>query len=401
MARVGIYGGSFNPPHVGHSLAAREMTDRLGLDRLLIVPAAVPPHKALPDGSPGAADRLELCRLAFAGIPKAEVCDLELRREGPSYTIDTLRALRQSMPDDELFLMMGTDMLLSFDLWREPEEIARLATLAVVRREESEAVWDEVRRKAASLSRTLPARIVLVENRCVQVSSTTVRRLLALGAPWALEPAVERMILERGWYLSGCDLKNLPFDRLSEISLSLHDEKRRPHVLGTSQTARALALRWGADPDLAARAGILHDITKALGPSEQLHICRKYDMVLTELQRDNPKLLHAKTGAAVARAVFGECEAVCEAIYWHTTGKANMSLLEKIIYIADYMEPNRSFPGVEILRSLVETDLDAAVFEGLDQSVRLLRKQGRIVDPDSLSAWRCYHPNKDREEQKA
>ena len=159
MARVGIYGGSFNPPHVGHSLAAREMTDRLGLDRLLIVPAAVPPHKALPDGSPGAADRLELCRLAFAGIPKAEVCDLELRREGPSYTIDTLRALRQSLPDDELFLMMGTDMLLSFDLWREPEEIARLATLAVVRREESEAVWDEVRRKAASLSRTLPARI--------------------------------------------------------------------------------------------------------------------------------------------------------------------------------------------------------------------------------------------------
>ena len=78
-----------------------------------------------------------------------------------------------------------------------------------------------------------------------------------------------------------------------------------------------------------------------------------------------------------------------------------MSLLEKIIYIADYMEPNRSFPGVEILRSLVETDLDAAMFEGLDQSVRLLRKQGRIVDPDSLSAWRCYHPNKDREEQKA
>ena len=246
MARVGIYGGSFNPPHFGHSLAAREMTDRLGLDRLLIVPAAVPPHKALPDGSPGAADRLELCRLAFAGIPKAEVCDLELRREGPSYTIDTLRALRQSLPDDELFLMMGTDMLLSFDLWREPEEIARLATLAVVRREESEAVWDEVRRKAASLSRTLPARIVLVENRCVQVSSTTVRRLLALGAPWALEPAVERRILEGGWYLSGCDLKNLPFDRLSEISLSLHDEKRRPHVLGTSQTARALALRWGA-----------------------------------------------------------------------------------------------------------------------------------------------------------
>lgn len=398
MARVGIYGGSFNPPHIGHSLAAREMVDRLGLDRLLVMPAAVPPHKALAAGSPDASDRLELCRLAFAGVPNAEVCDLELRRQGPSYTVDTLRALRAAMPDDELYLMMGTDMLLSFDTWRAPAEIARLATLAVMHREESEAVWNEVRQKAEALSRDLPARIVLAENRCVQVSSTTVRRLLALGAPYALEPAVERRILERGWYLSGSDLKNLPFDRLSEISLSLHDEKRRPHVLGTSQTARALALRWGADPDHAARAGILHDITKALGPKEQLHICQNYDMVLTELQRDNPKLLHAKTGAAVARAVFGECEAVCTAICWHTTGRANMSLLEKIIYIADYMEPNRSFPGVEILRSLVETDLDAAMFEGLDQSVRCLRKLGRIIDPDSLAAWQCYHPNNDREE---
>ena len=399
MARIGIYGGSFNPPHLGHSLAAREMVSHLELDRLLIIPAATPPHKALPAGSPDPDERLELCRLAFADIPKTEVCDLEIRRQGLSYTVDTLRTLRQAHPDDELFLMMGTDMLLSFASWRAPEEIARLATLAVVHREESETVWNEVRQKAETLSRDLHARIVLVENRCVQISSTTVRRLLAMGAPNDLEPAVQKRILERGWYLTGADLKRLPFDRLAEISLSLHDEKRRPHVVGTSRTAEVLARRWGADPDLAARAGILHDITKALGPTEQLHLCRKYGMVLTELQRDNPKLLHAKTGAAVARAVFGEPDEIYEAIYWHTTGKADMSLLDKIIYIADYMEPNRSFPGVELLRRLVETDLNAAVFEGLDQSISLLRKQGRIVDPDSLAAWKCYHPDNDREEQ--
>ena len=163
-------------------------------------------------------------------------------------------------------------------------------------------------------------------------------------------------------------------------------------MIGCSETARALAERWGADPIAAERAGILHDITKALSETEQLHLCQKYAIVLTELQREVPKLLHAKTAAAVAEAVFGESEAVCEAIRWHTTGKADMNTLEKIIYIADYMEPNRCFPGVEALRDRVWEDLDAAIFLGLDQSVRLLRRQGRIIDPDSLSAWAYYEP---------
>ena len=392
MARIGIYGGSFNPPHVGHSLAAEEMVKHLELDRLLIMPAATPPHKVLPAGSPTAEERLLLCRRTFASLPQAEVSDLELRREGPSYTVDTLRILKEACPGDELYLIMGTDMLLSFDTWREPETIASMATLAVMDREESQSVRQQVREKAELFSRTLHARIVLVPNRCVEISSTAVRRLLAMGAPGWLAPEAERLILQNGWYLSGADLRNLPYDRLREVSLSLHDEKRRPHVIGCSETARALAERWGADPIAAERAGILHDITKALSETEQLHLCQKYAIVLTELQREVPKLLHAKTAAAVAEAVFGESEAVCEAIRWHTTGKADMNTLEKIIYIADYMEPNRCFPGVEALRDRVWEDLDAAIFLGLDQSVRLLRRQGRIIDPDSLSAWAYYEP---------
>ena len=113
-------------------------------------------------------------------------------------------------------------------------------------------------------------------------------------------------------------------------------------------------------------------------------------MMLTRTQRENPKLLHAKTGAVVAREIFGESEQVVQAIWWHTTGRAGMSLLEKILYIADYMEPNRSFSGVETLRELVWKDLDAAVFCGLDQAVRYLRELGRVIDEDSLRAWEYY-----------
>ena len=169
--------------------------------------------------------------------------------------------------------------------------------------------------------------------------------------------------------------------------------------MGCSETAQALAEHYGADPDLAARAGILHDITKALGPTEQLHLCEKYGIVLTELQRANPKLLHAKTGAVIAREIFGESDEVCEAIRWHTTGKPQMTLLEKIIYLADYIEPNRDFPGVEALRQAVWEELDKGLYQGLDLSVRILRKQGRIIDPDSLQAWEYYKKYTERSNQ--
>ena len=390
MARIGVYGGSFNPPHIGHSLAAAEMIEHLDLDRLLVVPAAAPPHKKLALGSPSAQERLELCRAAFAGVAKTEVSDIEIRREGASYTVDTLRQLRKLHPDDEIFLIMGTDMLLSFDTWREPETIAGLANLAVMHRENDAAVWEKVREKSEVYSRNLHAKIVLVPNRCIQISSTTVRRLLALGAPAYLDPAAQAMILEQGWYLTGVNLKGLDYEILREISLSLHDEKRRPHVIGCSETAEALARRYGEDPVLARRAGILHDITKALGGEDQLRLCQRYQIELSELQRDNPKLLHAKTGAAVARYVFGECEKLCSAIYWHTTGRKDMTLLEKIIYIADYMEPNRRFPDVDRLRELVWTDLDAGLAFGLELSIRQLQAAGRIIDPDSLAGWQYY-----------
>lgn len=388
--RIGVYGGSFNPPHTGHTLAAAELIAALQLDRLLVVPAANPPHKTLPPGSPGPEQRLALCEAAFAGLPHVEVCDLEIRRAGKSYTVDTLTALTSEHPEDDFFLIMGTDMFLTFASWREPERIASMAALAVMHRDTSDETWTRVQAEAECLRRTVGARVIAVENRCVQISSTTVRRLLAFGAPDCLDPAVEERILANGWYLTDGSLRGLPYESLRDICLSLHDEKRRPHVEGTADTAAQLAVRWGADPETARRAGILHDITKAIGPKEQLHICEKYAMMLSHTQRENPKLLHAKTGAVIARFVFGESEDLVNAIWWHTTGRADMSVLEKILYIADYMEPNRRFPGVEALREAVWRNLDEAIYLGLTQSVEHLRELGRTIDPDSLNAWNYY-----------
>jgi len=385
MARIGIYGGSFNPPHLGHILAAKEFQRMLKLDRLLLIPAAIPPHKELPQGSPDAETRAELVRLAFRDLPYAQVSDLELRREGASYTVDTLQALRADYPEDELFLCMGTDMLESFASWRQPEQIVSMAHIAVAYRANGDQ--EKLQAHVHAFRENFAADPVLVENDFIDISSTHVRRLLILGgAAEFVAPQVLDKIRKEGLYGTKENRKNLPFEELKEQSLRLHKHKRKAHVVGCSETAKELALLHGADPVDAERAGILHDITKALTGDDQLRLCEEYGIIISDFEREHTKLLHAVTGAAVAQKLFGENEAVCQAIRWHTSGRADMTTLEKIIYVADYMEPNRDFPGVERLRELAHTDLDAALLMGLQMTQEHLKNQKAKIGRHSLEA---------------
>lgn len=385
MARIGIYGGSFNPPHLGHILAAQEFVRALGLDRILMIPAAIPPHKVMPTNSPDGETRLKLLQLAARDLTAAEVDPLELQREGASYTVDTLRELRARYPGDQLFLCMGTDMFQSLTSWYEPEQICAMATIAVAYREEHNNA--ELQARTKLLKRQLRADIVFVENRFLEISSTTVRRLLVLGgAEDYLNPEVYSYIQEHGLYGAGKCRKGLSFAELKAESLALHKESRVPHVIGCSETAAEMAKIYGVSPVDAARAGILHDVTKALSGTEQLRLCEKYGIITDDFERDHTKLLHAATASAVAEYVFGENEAVCTAIRWHTSGRAGMSTLEKIIYVADYMEPNRDFPGVEELRALAHEDLDGAMLMGLEMTARQLAERGQPVGGRSREA---------------
>ena len=385
MARIGIYGGSFNPPHKGHILAAEEFCRKLELDKLLLIPAAVPPHKDLPQDSATAWERVELLRLAARKLPLVEIDTLELDREGISYTVDTLRTLRAKYPDDTCYLCMGTDMLESFDDWYCPDQIANMATVVMVHR--ANADKQALLAMADGFESRYGYRPVVLENDFVNISSTHVRRLLILGGAEAfVERDVLNRIMELGLYGVKKDRKMLPFEALKEESLRLHKKKRVAHVIGCSQTARELALVHGADPTDAERAGILHDITKALTGEDQLRLCERYGIIISDFERRHTKLLHAVTGAAVAKHVFGENDAVCQAIRWHTSGRADMTTLEKIIYIADYMEPNRNFPGVQTLRELAYTDLDAALMMGLQMTAEHLKEQKAEMARHSVEA---------------
>ena len=385
MERIGIYGGTFNPPHVGHIQAAVQAVTALELTKLLIIPDRIAPHKVMPENSPTPRQRLDMLRIAVEGEPRMEVSDLELNREGVSYTYQTILQLKQQYPHAELVLFMGTDMFLSFHTWKNPQIILENASLGVFYRgEKGEAAAIEAKRAEMEQQ---GAKIYLVKNAVVNISSTQMRRLLAFRCAGEFLPeGVLEYIREYRLYNTRAAWKNLPMDQLEQVVISLLNPNRVAHVLGCRDTAVELAKHWGADVTDAARAGILHDITKAIDGPLQLTLCDAYGKILSDFSKRYPKTLHALTGSLVAGRIFGENEAVVSAIEHHTTGKADMSLLEKIIYVADYMEPNRNFPGVEKLRELAYTDVDAALKLGLEMTLDHLNRQGNEVSPESREA---------------
>ncbi len=385
MERIGIYGGTFNPPHIGHIQAAKQSVEALGLTKLLLIPDRIAPHKVIPSGSPTARQRLEMLRIAVEDCPGLEVSDLELNREGVSYSYETVLELKSQYPEAELVLLMGTDMFLSFHTWRNPQIILENASLGVFYRgEKGEAAAIEAQKaEMEQLGHT----VYLVKNPVVNISSTQMRRLLAFRCAGEFLPeGVLDYIRENRLYDTRTDWKNLPMEELEPIVIGLLNPNRVRHVLGCRDTAVALAKRWGANETDAARAGILHDITKAIDGPLQLTLCQAYGKILSDFSRRYPKTLHALTGSLVAQRIFGENEAVVSAIEHHTTGKANMNLLETIIYVADYMEPNRDFPGVEKLRELAFSDIQAALKLGLEMTLEHLKRQGSEVSPESREA---------------
>ena len=370
---IAVFGGSFNPPHKGHLAAALAASRQLKPDEFLVIPDFQPPHKQLAEGSPEPEERLALCRLAFAAVPNCTVSDLELRRGGKSYTADTLRHLRAAKPEAELVLLMGADMYCSLHTWYDAEYILRSVRIAVFQRAAGEMPAIEAQRDA--LAAQFGTETELIRSQPMPASSTELRAALQNREGVAkLSPEVYAEIIRRRLYGA-----KVNFPGLREQSYAMLRPRRVPHVQGCEAEAVRLARRWCADEERAAEAAILHDCTKKELLPEQLRLCAKYGIIPDELERENGKLLHAKTGAAVAKFEFGSDDEVVEAIRWHTTGRPNMTTLEKVLYMADYMEPTRDFPGVEELRKAVYEDLDHGLLLGLSMTIQEMEEMGNPV----------------------
>lgn len=382
--RIGIFGGSFNPPHIGHILAAEKTVETLGLDKLIVIPAGQPPHKELPANTPSDEERFALTKIAFSRIPCAEVSDVEMRREGKSYTITTIEHFRQIYPEDKLFLLMGTDMFITLDSWYCGEEILKAVIPAVFARNNHEE--ETLRLKAAKYAEKYGTVSKIIDADVTVAASSDIREFMQNRKGSALLcDEVYSEIIKHRFYGAKPE-----FAWLRGKSYAYHKPKRIPHVMGCEEEAAKLAARWGYDADTAREAGILHDITKKLDLEEQLLLCDKYGILNDTLENNSEKLLHSKTGAAFSEDMFGIPDDIFTSIRWHTTGRAEMTLLEKIIYLADYVEKTRDFEGVEVLRKLCYEDLNAAMELGLKMSIEDLEERGSPIHPKTLEAYNYY-----------
>ena len=197
MVSVGILGGTFNPPHIGHLVMAQEAREQLGLDRVVLMPVAVPPHKEA-DGDPGADVRLQLARLAAEGEDGVEVSTAEIDRGGASFTVDTLGELHERYPEQELTFIVGADMAHSLPAWRGPERILELARLAVAEREG--IARDDIAERLAPLHDG--SRVTFFDMPRIDVSSSDIRRRVAEGRSvrHLVPDAVAQAIAERDLY---------------------------------------------------------------------------------------------------------------------------------------------------------------------------------------------------------
>lgn len=388
--KIGIYGGTYNPPHLGHMAAARDAAEKLGLDLLLMIPDNTPPHKELPAGSPTAQQRLEMTKLAADRLTtkktKVIASDMELKRERRSYTAHTLLQLREEYPEDELYLLMGTDMFLTLHQWYRPDTICQCARIAAFGRAAGDTEHFSEQKKR--LKKEFGAKVKYFDlPGLIEASSTQIREALLEGrGRELLDESIYGYILLNGLYGLKKDLTRLSLEDLRAASYSMVKVKRLPHIRGTEEECALLARRWGCDETDARKAAILHDCTKFWNLEEQLQYCKKYDILLDQIEEVTLPLLHSKTGAVVAKQVFGMPDHICEAIRWHTTGKADMTLLEKILYIGDYAEPSRKYDWCDKLRKLVLENLDAGVLYGLEITIDHTRKKDNVIHYRTLEA---------------
>lgn len=383
--RIAIFGGSFNPPHLGHREVVKNVLDQIHPDRFMIIPDNIPPHKELESGSPDAHTRLQMCLNNFSDMQDIQISEMEIVREGRSYTAETVDHLRVDYPEDELLFVMGTDMLMSFEEWYRFEYLLEQLTLVVLARNDGDA--GNINKHAEYLNKKYSAKIQFVDCPALPMSSTQIRAALKnRGGNEFLKEEVYQLIIKKRLYDAQVNLSWLE----DEIR-PLHKKNRMSHVLGVKEEAIRLAQRWGADPDDAAEAGLLHDVTKKLAPEDQLILIDKYGIIISNIERENYKLLHAITGAQFAREQFGVSDEIYNAIRWHTTGKPAMSLLEKIIYLADFIEPNRTFPGVNELRKQCYDNIDNAMELALKMSLDIITERGDIIHPRTQEAYEWYH----------
>lgn len=369
-----VFGGSFDPPHRGHLALLKAAAETIGPERILIIPAGHAPLKDAP-AAPASA-RWRMIQLGLVQpLPRrfsrlTRVDNLELRLKRKVYTLETLRRLRRRQPGTRLHFLVGSDSATSFDAWRAPAALKKLA------------VWWTGRR--LGVSGDIPPHFRRLPGTYPRISSSGIREALSLGqnpAAW-LHPAVLGFILKKKLY--GRDL-------LARLSETLSPE-RYTHSLAVAVLAVELARRWGLNASRAARAGLLHDCGRTIPVPELPAYARRRKLripAFVQTAAKAPLLLHAYAGEDLARRRFGvDDPEILSAIRHHTLGNPAMKPLDRLLYVADACSRDRTYPQASVLRAEAFVDMNKAFRNCVKNKINTARAFGSWLHPITLRLWR-------------
>ncbi len=386
--RIGICGGTFDPLHKGHLALVEAALASGQLDKVIVIPAGTPPHKKDRLVAP-ALYRFVMAQKAFANNPAVTVSDVEILRHGPSYTLDTANHFRLTQPHDQFYLIYGSDILCDIENWHQP--LALLASFRLLLADRGGIADTASRARAAELAKNYGADISFFALPALELSATQIRRLAGSSVDISgLVPEPVRLFIKKHalyqWQTELAEIKGSLWDRLHDIERALWcllSEKRQLHSLNVLRYALFLAIRHGVCPEKAGLAAILHDCAKNLPLKEQRELAAAYH----EADLSAEKLVHGPAGAQLAKIRFNITDpAVLDAICYHSTGRAGMTRLDQIIFLADKIEPAREFADLDQIRQAALTDLDQASLLCLEEVRLQLARKKLPPHPFSLAA---------------
>ena len=375
--RIAIFGGTFDPVHNEHVNIVKSAKEQLQADKVIIIPTYIPPHKQGKQTSP-AEDRLEMAKRAFSSIKGCEVSAYEINAKGTSYTYLTLQYYKEKYPNDELYFLVGSDMLKDFYNWKNPEIILSLADLVVCNREGEKVNFSVENIKFSS---KFKKKFKVIEYVGKNVSSTKARALCAFGHD--LKPYVPQDVID---YIEGKKLYRVEGVKSAFKYLT---PARLNHSLRLAVMALEVAGKYKIDEQKIILSAALHDVAKSMPLTAP-------ELANFSIDENVPApVLHQYTGEYVAKNILGVTDLeVLSAIRYHTSAKPNMTALEKVIYLADLLEPGRDFKGVEKLRKLFYTDIDECLYKSLKHQIKYLKSKKGEIYPLTLKAYQYLKEKK-------
>lgn len=389
MAKIGIYGGTFNPIHNTHIQIALAAKKQFRLDHIYFLIAGEPPHKDTADFI-SSTSRLELLELTIEDFSDFSVDSREIYRSGKSYSYITLAEYKEEHPKDKLFFIMGSDSFFNFDSWVNPEKIASCANILVAPRlgdnlEKINLIKLEYQGKYKSDFEIIDYIPNSLSSSYIRENADKLDKIKDFLPEKALDYIVNHNLYA----------KKYDFNDAIEIEDKLKKELKNGryiHTIGVANTAFLLAGKWNYPDYNAMLAGLLHDCAKCLTDEKRISICKKNNIEIRPIEAKYPHLLHGKVGAFLAKEKYGvDDEQILHAIAVHTTGVPNMNLLDKIIFVADYIEPGRNKqPRLDLLRKVAFEDLDECVYMILEDTITYLDESPDMVDETTIETYNFY-----------